>query len=61
MLILTRKVGEKIRIGSSIVVTVVNCGSNSTKLAFDAPVEVKIMRDELTQKPADELMALAGL
>ena len=61
MLVLTRKVGEKIRIGDNIVVTVMKCGSSSTKIAFEAPLEVRILRDELPQKPAEELMALAGL
>lgn len=61
MLVLTRKVGEKIRIGNNVVLTVVKCGANSTKLAFDAPPEIKINRDELPEQTADELMALAGL
>lgn len=64
MLVLTRKVGEKIRIGNDIVLTIIKCGPHSAKLGFAAPVEVKISRDELpvvSEKPADLLMALAGL
>jgi carbon storage regulator len=61
MLVLTRKVGEKIRIGDDVVLTILKCGGNTIKLGLEAPAEVKIDRDELPQKTADEFMALAGL
>ena len=61
MLVLTRKIGEKIRIGEEVVLTIVKCRGNTVKLGFEAPADVKIERDELPQKTADEFMALAGL
>ena len=61
MLVLTRKVGEKIRIGNDVVLTVVKCRSNTIKLAIEAPLDVTIFRDELSQKPAEESMATKQL
>jgi carbon storage regulator len=54
MLALSRKTGERIRIGPDIWVTVVRTGNESIRLGVDAPEGVKILRGELTeieQKP----------
>ncbi len=47
MLALTRKVGERIVIGDSIVVTVVSIKGDNIRLAIEAPKEVKIYRGEI--------------
>lgn len=47
MLVLTRKLGEKIRIGNDIVLHVVAISETQVKLGIDAPANVKILRDEL--------------
>lgn len=47
MLVLTRKLGEKIRIGSDIVLHVVAISETQVKIGIDAPSSVKILRDEL--------------
>lgn len=47
MLVLTRKQGEKVVIGSNITVTVVEVKGNRVRLAFEAPGQVCIMRSEL--------------
>jgi internalin A len=47
MLVLTRKLGEKIVIGDDIVITVVDIGNSRMKLAIDAPARHRILRDEL--------------
>lgn len=47
MLVLSRKVGEKIYINDSIAVTVVRLDGNRVSLGFEAPDNVRIMRSEL--------------
>ena len=50
MLVLTRKVDEKIVIGD-IVVTVIEIRGDRVRLGIDAPRSVNIMRSELLSKP----------
>lgn len=47
MLVLTRKVGEKIYLGDDIVVTVTAISGQQVRLGFTAPPEVAIVRNEL--------------
>lgn len=47
MLVLTRKLGEMIRIGDLIKVTVLEVRSGQVKLGIDAPTEVKVHREEV--------------
>ena len=47
MLVLARKVGEKIVIGNEIVVTVLSVHGNRVKLGIVGPVEVPIHRQEI--------------
>jgi carbon storage regulator len=49
MLVLSRKPGEKVVIGSGVLVTVVAVKGNRVRLAFDAPGHVRILRAELTR------------
>jgi carbon storage regulator len=53
MLILTRKLNEKILIGDGIVVTVLELRGGKVKLGFSAPEGVKILREELKEKKDD--------
>jgi len=53
MLVLSRKRGEKIQIGGNITVTVVQVAGDRVRLAFDAPPEVPIHREELLRKLAE--------
>lgn len=46
MLVLTRKLGEQIRIGDSIVVTVTRVHGNRVGIGIEAPAEVPIERSE---------------
>jgi carbon storage regulator len=50
LLILSRKLNEKILIGDGIVVTVLELRNGKVKLGFSAPEGVKILRDELKGK-----------
>lgn len=56
MLVLTRKLNERIVIGDNIKITVVGIRGNHVRLGFEAPPEVTILRDELRRfdAPADE-------
>ncbi len=48
MLVLSRKIGERVLIGDDVVVTLVRIGPNSIRLGIEAPQWMKIVRDELT-------------
>ena len=47
MLIITRKLGEKITIGDDIVVTLTHIERHKVRLGVDAPRSVPIYRNEL--------------
>ncbi len=47
MLVLTRKLGEKIHIGANITLTVVEVKGNKVRLGIDAPDKLPIYREEL--------------
>jgi carbon storage regulator len=47
MLVLSRKVGERILIGDKIAVTVVRVGPGIVRLGVEAPHELSIIREEL--------------
>jgi carbon storage regulator len=49
MLVLSRKVGEKILIGDHISVTVVRVGPGVVRLGVDAPQNMTILREEIKQ------------
>lgn len=51
MLLLWRRKGESIRIGSDIVIEVVKTGKTRTQLGISAPRQVQIYRSELLKKP----------
>ena len=47
MLVLTRKVGEKIYLGDDVIITVTAISGQQVRLGFTAPPEVTILRNEL--------------
>lgn len=53
MLVLTRRVEERIRIGADVVVTVTRVWSGRVTLAIEAPSDVLILRDELSPHEGD--------
>lgn len=54
MLILTRRLGETIRIGKDIEVFVSDINGNQIKLGIKAPRDVAIMREELVTSDLDD-------
>lgn len=53
MLILSRKVGESIRIGDSITVCVTRIDRGKVRIGIEAPKSERIIRRELESKPAE--------
>jgi carbon storage regulator len=47
MLVLSRKLGEKIVIGDNIVVTVVKIDRNQIRIGIEAPSEILVYREEI--------------
>ena len=52
MLVLSRKAGERISIGSEIEVTVLGIHKGKVKLGFAGPPEVPIHREEVRERVA---------
>ncbi len=50
MLVLSRKAGERVSIGSEIVVTVLGIQKGKVKLGFLGPPEVPIHREEIRRR-----------
>ncbi|MFP6695042.1 MAG: carbon storage regulator [Pirellulales bacterium] len=47
MLVLSRKVGQRILIGDQISVTVVRIGQGGVRLGIEAPDDLEVVREEL--------------
>jgi carbon storage regulator len=58
MLVLSRKVGEQIQIGTDIILTVTSVKGNRVTLGIEAPKHIRVDRGELQAKRASELAIL---
>lgn len=47
MLILSRKIDQKIRIGENIVLTIIDIKGDQVKIGVEAPNDVKVFRQEV--------------
>lgn len=47
MLVLSRKEGERIKLGDSIVITVVGVSGDKVRVGIQAPSNVLVLREEL--------------
>jgi carbon storage regulator len=47
MLVLSRKESQRIRLGDSIVVTIVKISGDKVRVGIEAPTDVLVLRDEL--------------
>lgn len=54
MLLLTRKLGENIRIGDDVKITIVEVRGNHVKLGIEAPASVKVHREEIYERIQQE-------
>ena len=50
MLVLTRKPGQRIKVGENIWITILEIHGGKIRIGFDAPPEVPIQREENVQK-----------
>ncbi len=50
MLVLSRKIGERILIGDKISVTVVRISGGGVRIGIEAPPEMAVIREELAEE-----------
>jgi carbon storage regulator len=60
MLVLSRKQSQRIKLGDSIVITVVRVAGDKVRLGIDAPRDMLVLRDELEPHDAANLGAAAA-
>jgi carbon storage regulator len=60
MLVLSRKQSQRIKLGDSIVITVVRVAGDKVRLGIDAPRDMLVLRDELEPHEAATLGAVPG-
>jgi len=61
MLVLSRRENERLRLGDSIVVTVVRVSGDRVRLGIDAPSDMVVLRDELQPQPRPDAAAARRL
>ncbi len=59
MLVLSRRERERIKLGDSIIVTVIRVAGDRVRLGIEAPANVVVLRDELTPYAAGDSSAVA--
>ena len=60
MLVLSRKIGQRILIGDKITVTVVKVGHGGVRIGVEAPPELAVVREELARELNRTEQALAS-
>ncbi len=59
MLILRRKKNESLLIGDNIRITIIECAGDGVRLAIDAPKQISILREELSEADQSNKTALS--
>ena len=54
MLILTRRVGEAVKIGDEVTVTILGVKGNQVRLGIDAPKTIAVHREEIFDRIKNE-------
>jgi carbon storage regulator len=54
MLVLSRRERERIKLGDSIVVTIVRVSGDRVRIGIEAPPDVLVLRDELEPRVVNE-------
>lgn len=60
MLILSRKLDEKIRIGNDITLTIIEIHGDQVKIGVEAPKDIKVFRQEVYEEIQSENKAAAA-
>jgi carbon storage regulator len=60
MLILTRRAGETVMIGSDITITVLGVKGNQVRIGINAPKDVAVHREEIFERIQSEQAADGG-
>lgn len=60
MLVLTRKIKEKIVINGNILIKILNINGNQVRIGINAPKEVSVHRKEIYLKIKNERNKLSG-
>ncbi len=58
MLVLSRKESERVRLGESIVVTIVSVSGDKVRLGIEAPPNVLVLREELERHEMPDIIPL---
>jgi carbon storage regulator len=57
MLILTRRIGERIHIGNEVEVIVLGVKGNQVRLGIEAPAHIEVHRQEIFEKIKQERLS----
>ena len=60
MLVLTRKSGERLKIGHEITVTILEIAGGQVRLGIEAPPEVSVHREEIYERIRQENLRAAA-
>lgn len=57
MLILTRRIGERLRINDEVIVTILEIKGNQIRIGVSAPKDIAVHREEIYRKSSPEQKA----
>ena len=60
MLILTRRIGEKLVIGENVTVTILAAKGSQIRIGIEAPRDIQVHREEIFQRILNERKELNG-
>ena len=56
MLVLTRKLGERIKIGENCWITLLEVGHNRARIGIEAPKEIRVLREPAVKPGKSEIL-----